>query len=85
MQTVYQIIIVLVFLVAMVLTYIAWKRFPEKVHKLIPYNFVVLGSLFCYISIANDNINKFALYSGIGFFVYGIFLLFKRDRPPKKD
>jgi len=85
MQTVYQIIIVLVSLVAIVLTYIASKRFPEKVNKFIPYNFVVLGSLFCYISIANDNINKFGLYSGIGFLAYGIFLLFKRDRLPKKD
>ena len=85
MQTVYQIIIVLVFLVALVLTYIARKRFPEKVNKFIPYNFVVLGSLFCYISKTNDNINKFVLYCGVGFFVYGIFLLFKRDRLPKKD
>ena len=81
----FQIIIVLVFLVALALTYIARKRFSEKVNKFIPYNFVVLGSLFCYKSIANDNINKFVLCFGIGFFVYGIFLLFKQYRLPKED
>lgn len=81
----FQIIIVLVFLVMLVLSYIAKKRFPEKVNKIIPYNSVVLGGLFCYLSEANNNINKFVLCAGIGFIVYGIFLLFERNRLHKKD
>jgi len=81
----FQIIIVLVFLVALVLSHIAKKCFPEKVNKIIPYNFVVLGSLFCYLSKANNNINKFVLCAGVGFFVYGIFLLSKRARLHKED
>ncbi len=81
----FQIIIVLVFLVALVLTYIAKKRFPEKVNKIIPYNFVVLGSLFCYLSKGDNNINKFVLCAGVGFFVYGIFLLFKRRQLHKEN
>ncbi len=80
----FQIIIVLVFLVALVSTYIAKKRFPETLNKIIPYNFVVLGSLFCYHGVANNNTNKFVLCSGVGFFAYGMFLLFKRARLRKK-
>jgi len=81
----FQIIIVLVFLIALVLSYIGKKYFPEKVNKIIPYNFVVLGSLFCYLSKANSNINKFVLCTGVGFFVYGIFLLFKRAKLHTED
>ena len=80
---IFQIIPVLVFVVAIVLSYVARKHFPEKVNKIIPYNFVVLGGLFCYAGL--DNGNKFVLYSGIGFFVYGIFLLSKRTKIAKED
>jgi phosphoglycerol transferase MdoB-like AlkP superfamily enzyme len=81
----FQIILVLVFFVAFILIFFAKKRFPEKVNKLIPYNFVVLGSLFCYLSKGNNNVNKFCLLAGVGFFVYGIFLLFKRSQLHKED
>ena len=75
------IILVLVFLVAFVLSHIAKKRFPEKVNKIIPYNFMVLGGLFCYLSTkAINNVDELVLFGGIVFFVYGIFLLSKQAR-----
>jgi hypothetical protein len=80
-----QIILVLVFCVAFILILFAKQRFPEKVNKLIPYNFVLLGSLFCYLSKANNNVNKFSLLAGVAFFVYGIFLLFKRSQLHKEN
>lgn len=80
---IFQIILLFVFLVAIVLSYVAIKRFPEKVNKFIPYNFVAMGSLFCYLGL--DQGKKFVLYSGICFFVYGIFLISKRARLHKKD
>lgn len=80
---IFQIILVLFFFVTLVLSYVARKHFPDKVNKIIPYNFVVLGSLFFYAGL--DNGNKFVLYSGIGFFVYGIFLLSKRTKIAKEN
>ena len=74
----FQIVFVLVFFVALVFSHIAKRCFPEKVNKIIPYNFVVLGSIFCYLSKAHNNANTFTFYAGVGFFVYGIFLLLKR-------
>ena len=74
-----RIILALTCLVALIFSLIAKKYWPEKVNKLIPYNFVVLGSLFCYLSKEDSN-DKFHLFAGVGFFVYGIFLLFKRGQ-----
>ncbi len=76
----FQIILLSTFLIVLVLSCIGKKRFPEKFNKILPYNFVVLGSLFCYLSQAKDNTNILVLCAGVGFFAYGIFLIAKRKR-----
>jgi hypothetical protein len=67
----------------LVLSYIGNKRFPEMFNKILPYNVVVLGGVFCYLGQANDK--PFTLCVGVGFVVYGIFLLAKRAIPHKED
>ncbi len=79
---IYEIILVLVFLAAFGLVIVLRRRYPEKVNKLIPYNYLVLGSLFCYLNKGNDN-NTFIFSSGVAFFAYGVFLLVKRDKERK--
>ena len=49
-----QIILISVFSVALVLSYIGKKRFPDKFNKFIPYNFILLGIMFCYLGQTND-------------------------------
>ena len=77
-----QIILISVFFVAVVLSCIGKKRFPEKFDKILPYNCVVLGIIFCYLSQINDK--SFTLLAGICFVAYGIFLLTRRAIPHKK-
>lgn len=84
----FQIILLSTFLIVLVLSYNGKKRFPEKFNKFMPYNFVLLGSLFCYLSQAKDNTNILVFCTGVGFFAYGIFLIAKRkqlEEPQKID
>jgi len=78
-----QIILASVFFVALVLSYIGKKRYPEKFDKILPYNFVALGVIFCYRSQANDK--PFTLWAGVCFLAYGIFLLARRAMVHKED
>ena len=79
---IFQFGFVLVFLVAFVVSFIARKRFPEKSKMFLPYNYLIMGFLFCFLG---KDERGFGFIGGIAFFVYGAYLLFRRNMQFKKD
>jgi hypothetical protein len=82
LMDIFQFGLVLVFSVMFVVFLIVGKRFPEKIKKFLPYNYLLMGIIFCYLG--KDDIS-FGLIGGIFFLVYGAYLLFRSNMQSKKD
>lgn len=80
---IFQMILVWVFGAAVLLVGTGHKRCPERVKKLLPYNYLIVGGASCYLSIRVDNDSAFLLGCGIVFLACGVFLLVKRGKERK--